>query len=279
MISHARWSIEELLARYDLEPQLTDVFVEGNFDKEVLTEAFSGISREAIFYDIGAVNVPAELLAAHGLTSGNKQRVVALSRELGNLAVEARVKCLVDRDLDHWFETLEDSPRLRWTRFCGIDSHFITAEVVLDLVIKTARAKVPDSASLIESIFDNLKLLYALRLADRELAFSLKWVALDKYLRREGSALRLDSERYVHATLSSNARLSNKHDFLSAMDRWLKSINGDLRLSSRGHDYSELLASAINEFKGHRAFSDQSAIERLFVLLAKTTHSLAEELN
>lgn len=279
MISHARWSIDELLARYDLEPQLKDVFVEGVFDKEVLTEAFSNISREAIFYDIDAVDVPAEILTSHGLTSGNKQRVVALSRELNNLSTEASVRCLVDRDLDHWFGTLEDSTYLRWSRFCGIDSHFISAEVVLDLVIKTARAKVSDPQALVNSIFNNLKFLYALRLTDRELQLSLKWVSLNKYLSSKGSSLNLDTMRYVDATLSSNSRLSQKKDFLSSLDHWLKKLDGDLRLSARGHDYSALLASAVSEFNGHKAFGDQSSIERLFVLLAKTTPSLSEELN
>ena len=35
MMNDFRWTVEELLARYELEPELLDVFVEGGFDREV----------------------------------------------------------------------------------------------------------------------------------------------------------------------------------------------------------------------------------------------------
>lgn len=150
---------------------------------------------------------------------------------------------------------------------------------MVDLVIKTARAKVPDSAALVESLFENLKFLYALRLADRELALSLKWVALKKYLSSEGSVLRLDTERYVRSTLMANGRSSQRLQYSRAVEHWRERLDCDVRLSSRGHDYSELLAFAVGEFGGNKSFSDQVALERLFVLLAKSVHSLARELN
>lgn len=279
MIDHARWSIEELLVRYDLEPQLADVFVEGSFDKEVLSQIFSQPSQETAFYEIDTVNVPRELLVHYGLTSGNKQRVIALSRELESLDEHARVRCLVDRDLDHWFDELVDSVRLRWTQFCELESHFISAEIVTELVIKTANAKVTDADALIESLYETLKSLYALRLADREHALSLKWVALKKYLTREGDALKFDTERYMIATLGANSALAKKGAFEHAVKNWKGRLNCDVRLASRGHDYSELLAIAISEFGGHKAFRDKSVVERLFVLLTKSVSSLARELN
>lgn len=279
MSEHARWSVDELLVRYDLEPQLADVFVEGAFDKDVLTEVFASQSREGIFYQIDVVNIPQELLDSYGLTSGNKQRVVALSRELERLGENARVRCLVDRDLDHWFGDVEDAGRLRWTRFCSIESHFISDQIVSDLVIKTANAKVANATVFILSLFEILKVLYALRLADRELSLSQKWVAIKKYLGREGDSLRIDTERYVTATLSANAILPQKNAFMDAVRKWQGRLDCDVRLASRGHDYSELLALAISQFDGHRAFKDQSAVERLFVLLAKSVPSLSDELN
>ena len=240
---------------------------------------FSRPSREAVFYEIDTVDIPPELLARHGLTSGNKQRVVALSKELENLAEHVRVRCLVDRDLDHWFGEVNNTSRLCWTRFCAIESHFISSEIITDLVIKAASAKVADAKALVESLFEILKHLYSLRLADRELALSLRWVALRKYLAREGDVLRLHTERYVTATLSANASLTKKGAFVLAAQTWQTRLDCDVRLASRGHDYSELLAIAISEFGGHKAFRDPSAVERLFILLAKSVPSLAHELN
>ena len=37
MSENTRWTINELRARYELEPTIRDVFVEGKFDQEILS--------------------------------------------------------------------------------------------------------------------------------------------------------------------------------------------------------------------------------------------------
>ena len=138
-----RWSIQELVARYELEPELADLFVEGTFDKEVLTQSCASDRIRPTFYEIDAVDVPSSVLAKHGLSHGNKQRVIALSKELSCLAETARVICLVDKDLDHWFAPLTNTQRLRWTSFCSLECHFLTAETIRDIAVTTGRGSMP----------------------------------------------------------------------------------------------------------------------------------------
>lgn len=272
-----RWSIDELLVRYDLEPQLSDVFVEGQFDKEILTQALRA-TRDTAIYEVDVVDIPYELLQRHGLTSGNKQRVIALSKELAQLPSEALVKCLIDRDLDHWFGELTDSPRLRWTRFCSIESHFLTPEIVRDIVLTTGRAKISQAELFVASLFIVLKTLYGLRLTDRELKLGLKWVAVRKYLSSTNDSIEINVEKYVVAVLNANSQLAKKSEFLTSYEAWMIKLDCDVRLASRGHDYTELLAWAVVEFSGLKAFGQQSSIERLFVLLARSIESLTDEL-
>ena len=96
-----RREIGELVQRYTLEPTLKDVFVEGVLDASVLHWYLreSGKS-EVIVYEISTVNVPSAILAKHGLTSGEKQRVLALAKELLIYLVNCPVLCVVDADLD-----------------------------------------------------------------------------------------------------------------------------------------------------------------------------------
>lgn len=86
----SKWTIDELLARYELEPHLSDVFVEGTFDKEVLTQAFSSTSERFTFYEINVVNVPKDTVERYGLSSGNKQRLMALAQELVPVSQDAQ---------------------------------------------------------------------------------------------------------------------------------------------------------------------------------------------
>lgn len=58
-----RWTIDDLIARYELEPQLHDVFVEGEFDKDVLTECFRNVgTTHAVAYAVDTVEISDELL-------------------------------------------------------------------------------------------------------------------------------------------------------------------------------------------------------------------------
>jgi hypothetical protein len=272
-----RWSIAELFTRYDLEPELFDVFVEGPFDHDVLSHACSNVAGRPTFYEIDTVDVPDELLGRHGLSSGNKQRVVALARELGALSEAAKVICLADRDLDHWFGELEVSQRLRWTMFCCTENHFLTPEIVSDILLTTARARIKTVKSFFMSLTVTLRSLYALRLADRQLAWALKWVSLRKYLIRDGDTLRFDDKKYVAAVLNRNARSSQSKEFGSSYQQWMKKLDCDLRLSARGHDYTELLAWSVGEFGGQKEFASSAAIERLFVLLARSVATISTE--
>lgn len=272
-----KWTIEELQARYHLEPELRDVFVEGMFDREVLTHHLRASDTGHTFYEIETVDVPASVLEVHGLTSGNKQRAIALSNELTSVPVGARVYCLVDRDLDHWFGKLESSARLRWTAFCSMESHFLNAETIRDVVVTTSRAKIANFDAFITSLLSVLRQLYALRLADRELGLNLKWIAYRKYLSTNSSAIAFNLQGYTQAVLNASSATKRRNDFQEAIDSWRQKFDCDIRLTCRGHDYTELLACAVSEFKGQRDFATAGAVERLFVLLARSVSSLADE--
>ena len=273
-----RWTIPELVARYELEPELIDVFVEGSLDREILTHAIPRASLGPVFYEVDSVHVPAEVLQKYGMSSGNKQRVIALAKELSVLPEGAKVTCLVDRDLDHWFSDLVGDKRLKWSIYCSIECHFLTPESVRDVAQTTARVKIKRLDNFLSSLLTVLRVLFSLRLVDREMNLALRWTALRKYLSRDGDAIVFDSVKYVAALLNANAKRTITQDFLGRQQAWLNKLNCDIRLSARGHDYTELLAWAISEFGGQKEFASEVAIERLFVLLSRSVHSVAAEL-
>jgi len=273
-----RWTIPELIARYELEPELIDVFVEGSLDREILTQAVQRSSLGPMFYEVDSVNVSAELLKKYGMSSGNKQRVIALANELSGLPAAAKVTCLVDRDLDHWFTDLVGSNRLKWSMYCSLECHFLTPESVRDIAQTTARARIERLDTFQSSLLIALRTLFSLRLVDREMNLALSWTALRKYLSREGDAMVFDNTKYVTALLHANAKRTIAPEFLERQQTWIRKLNCDIRLSARGHDYTELLAWAISEFGGQKEFASEAAIERLFVLLSRSVQTVAAEL-
>jgi hypothetical protein len=278
MIEYARWSINELRARYELEPQLSDFFVEGVFDREVLSQIPFSKDQSLSFYEIDTVDISEDILNKYGLTKGNKQRVIALSRELASLPIDAKVKCLVDRDLDHWFGELAIVRTLKWSVYCSIEVHFLTEKCISDILVVAGRAKIKKLDSFIESLHIIIKQLYALRLADRELSLQLDWPPFRKHLAMKSDRIVLNTDSYTISLLTSNNQGKKRGAFERCCNKWITQLNCDIRLSARGHDYTELLAWAMNNLGGKKELASSVAIERLFVLLAASVNTLSKEL-
>lgn len=279
MTEFARRTINELLVRYELEPELRDVFVEGKFDQEILSSYFRGAKHlDRMVYEIDSVEVPTELLIKHVLTDGNKQRVIALARELAGLPAECSYRCLVDRDLDHWFGALEATARLIWTEFCSIELNFFSDEILHDILITTAKAKISSWEEYIDSLVATLSDLYVLRLADRELGWFIEWLPVGKCLSHENSKVVFDFAGYVDRLLMKNRKSGLRGKFEISVAVWKKRLSGDHRNHIRGHDFVELLAWTVHNFRGIKEFSSSLSIQRLFVLLASQKNNLEGDL-
>lgn len=279
MTAIERWTIEELITRYELEPGLKDVFVEGVFDQEVLSYCFRcAEQRNRAVYEIDTVDIPSELLVAHGLSEGNKQRVIALARELSRMPVIGSYWCLVDRDLDHWFGVLERTPRLIWSDFCSIELYLFTEEVLYDVLVTTAKTKILNWAEYLQSFLSVLKSLYAMRAADRELGWKLQWLGPERCLSRDNSSVVLERSGYIDRLLMKNRRMSERSRFCDVVSEWCERFSGDCRLYIRGHDFVDLIAWSVSAFGGIKSFSSSEAIQRLFVLLAPRDPAMLKSL-
>ena len=279
MTDLARRSIEELLVRYELEPTLDDVFVEGDFDKEVLNAAFlgSGLPEPAI-YDIDSVEVPMSLLSSYGLSVGNKQRVIALSRELSKLQGEISQLCLVDKDLDHWFGDLESNKAIRWTTHASIDMHFFSEKHLRDILLVACKARIDDFPTFLISLRTVLLDLYALRLADRELEWKLRWHSPSSCLSKNGSSVLFDLNIFSDRVLQANNKFKRKAEFERSLTNWKSKLVIDCRQCIRGHDFVDVLVWASKSFRGVREICSETAVGRLLIVLARGDANIREEL-
>ena len=275
-----RWKIDELKARYELEPTLRDVFVEGNFDSEVISmccRACGHLDRKV--YGIDNVEITSELLTKHGLSNGNKQRVIALARELANIPLKCDYRCFVDKDLDHWFGPLENTTRLVWSEFSSIELYFFTNELLKDILLITARSKINSWDDYLESLISTLRDLYVLRLVDRELSLSLSWLPPSRCLSRAGSRIIFDLGTYTERLLNKNKKTKERGKFEKSLIKWKKVIAGDYRNFIRGHDFIDMLAWTVSEFRGVKEFSSAIPIQRLLVLLARRVPNILTALS
>lgn len=264
-----RRTIDELVTRYELEPDLKDIYVEGDFDKEILCHYFKcNNTTDRTVYVIDSVNIPYEILMKNGLTEGNKQRVIALARELSSIPENGSLKFLVDKDLDHWLGEIEKTGRLIWTDFCSMELYFFNEDILKDIILTTAKAKIKDWDIYLNSMINALKQIYTLRLVDKDLGLSFEWIPLDKYLTIENSKITFDLSRYVKNLLNKNHKHAISKQFSDSFTIWESKLLGDFRNYIHGHDSVTLIAWSIKTSKGISAFSTPEALERLHILLA-----------
>lgn len=278
MTELARRTIQELVARYELEPSLDDVYVEGTFDREVIASTFGTDTKGRAIYEIETVDIPLAILASHGLTSGNKQRVIALARELAKIRSKCAYVCLVDKDLDHWFGRLEAIDRLKWCPYCSIELHFFSIPILNDLLVITCNARIPSIDLLVHSMSGVLTELYLMRLADRYLSCDLRWIPFVSYLSSNETIVSLAADKYINSLLQSNGKFSHKTRFLKAIEKFRPSVIGECRSHIRGHDFVELLAWSIRRFRGVRELASVMAVQRLFILTARSSPNIRQEI-
>lgn len=275
-----RRSIDDLKLRYELEPSLNDVFVEGSFDREILTACFRDANDTSrVVYTIDSVDVPEAVLRKHSLTEGNKQRVIALAKELGDLQ-DIHCRFLVDRDTDHWFEDLVKSQGLLWTKYCSLELYFFTEELLEKLIVNVSKCKIGDWKEFVISFCGVLVALYVARLVDRELDLNLKWIDFDKSLCFKSGVLLLDFDSYVSKVLNKNAKMSSLVDFRAKSEEWhVRCASADYKMAIRGHDFVQLLAWTIKNGRGNTAWGTEEAIERAFVLVATSDLDIYSEVS
>lgn len=259
-------TINELLARYELEPELRDVYVEGEFDCDLFRSSLCNSSDGTLIYNIDTVDIPTSLLADYGYTSGNKQRVLALAKELEtNLSGKFNYICLTDRDLDHWFGNLENIRNHNWTKFTSLEMQFFNFEFIQHLLFNVCRTKITNYQQFYESLIDTLKKCFAFRCVLRDLSLNVATVSVDKCICTKNGVIDFKLDEFITKTLNKNGKMKHAKEVILKVDEWYKKFNVDERQCVRGHDFVELIASAVKRFGGQKEIATETAIYRIFV--------------
>ena len=262
--------IEEIRVRYELEPDLDDLYLEGTIDKEIMDSALR--AAPDLFrpcYTIDDIDVGAELLAQYGLTSGNRQRVIVLAGEL-TLAEHTKVRLLVDRDFEDWLPTLPKLNGLITTKFCDVETVFFKEEFTKKILLDASRCKIKDWNNFFDSIKTCLSEIFALRLEIVASGLNTGLIDFTRCLKIVDELPQLDLHSLSERSLSSS---STKEDRNALLQRTIERLpllrQQPHQFISRGHDFTKMLSWCVRSTGGLKAFQNEDTLSRLFVLFAK----------
>ena len=107
-------TIEELKVRLKLEKTVREVYVEGKFDRDLFRWALDHLNlKDVNVYPISTIEVPIDIVEAHNLTSGERQRLITLASVLENdIDIHKQIILIIDSDLDYVLNIDNNKPPL-----------------------------------------------------------------------------------------------------------------------------------------------------------------------
>lgn len=243
-----RRHVTEVVTLHELEPELHNVYVEGEFDAAVISRYLnSTVGRASIqVLPIGLVDIPSEMLAQRGLSSGERQRVIVLALELeAQLGGDcSSASCVIDSDLDAVLGISHVSPLLARTDFPTMEGYLLSSQS-LARVSWAVRNDHISAEFLATVVMSAAAWLFTARYVLRARGLDLRRLDIGRSCRLAAGNFVFDRESYLLRTVQAAGVAGVYDGALAEIDADFDSFDGDTRQRVDGHDFVELAAAAI----------------------------------
>lgn len=270
-----RRTIHELVTRYEFEPGLKDIYVEGSDDKAII----EGILEEqrvtgVAVFEISSFQVPTE--PEEG--TGCRTKLVKLAGALAEAfrGKELHVACVIDSDLDHATGAGENNAVLLRTDYADMEMYFFTNDVFEKLNRQCVRGRRLTDHMVNDFMVATLKSLFLIRFVNAKPEWHLEYLCFDKLVSFGRGRFGFDVEEYVERYLSKNGQVPQRKEYLRQMEAVDLPDELDRRCFMHGHDFLVLLRKMLNKLRGKNVYGGEEVV---FTLLRGCANyaSLAEE--
>ena len=269
-----RRTVDELATRYELEPELRDLFVEGPRDTSIYRWFLqtSGYTKVSIF-EIETVEVPPATLSNYGLRGGNRDRLIVLALALDNSldGTLPFVRCIADSDFNFVFESQRSAKHLLYTDYTSVDMYSYDEMLIEKVLCLGFNCSNECPSTFLSSITPILLELFIVRAANERLNWCMRLPKFIKCCSIRGSWIEFDRDEFVTRCLNSNSRLRDRAEFEEVCRRLQTVHLDDPRMGIHGDDYIELFGWFLRNHHNWRGYSrgERSA---LAVLLPSLHH-------
>jgi len=284
MESEYRHKFEELVARYELEPDLRDIYVEGTTDKDLI-EWFLKQKGQQDFaiYVIDTVDIPPERLNELKLNNNNRDRVIALALDMQHQLsdIPSHLTCIADKDFDWLFQKNYECDILLFTDYSSLEMYLFN-EKVLDkfMTLGLGLSNQPVN-EILKNLSKVLEELFLIRATNEALDLKMTWLKekdLGKCCSLKGTAIDLQTESFIVKYLNKNNQYNSQSIFVTKLQELKTNTITERRCKIRGHDFIALLCWYIKNklAKNRKNFHDPKNVA-VNLLLCVETEELAKE--
>jgi hypothetical protein len=266
MRNKTRRTLEELLARYELHPEMCDVYVEGDSDKDMLRWFFdSSGNRNIVVYPITEIEITHDRLDKEKLVNSNRGRVMLLAtyieKELGQTP---KVTCVIDADLDYVLEVPAPTGLLVRTDFSSIELYAYDDAAVLKVARLLGCDLDKTGAEVLNDVSAFLQRLFFHRLVNYVLDLKLQWIDAYKCCALKNSGIEFDEATFRGRYLNkAGVRREDRKAFEEELRKYDRMKARDIRFVIRGHDFVEALAWYFSHHISRPPHPDAKLIRRM----------------
>jgi hypothetical protein len=259
-----RHSIAELITRYELEPDLRDLYVEGDRDRFLLKWFFKRIGRRGVTVYLieSSVDVPAALLARHG-GHGNRGRIIALCVELASALPNTgkAVRGLIDKDYSEILGTIPTARFLIVTEFSCLECYAI-GERTLDKFCHLYLGYIVPREHF-DEMFGILAELFLLRAAKIALTNSAVWPdSFARLCRLNRGRVYFSRAEFVDRLLNAAAGAIERYALEEKVTELRAKLSIDFRQHLNGHDLIQLFSWYAHQVGVDRSIYNKVAMQR-----------------
>lgn len=255
MPEEERRTIEELVTRYEFEPGLRDIYVEGPEDKWLLEGLLheNDVTGVSVF-EICTVDIPAE----PGQESSSRTRVVKLARLLREAldGEQLKVACVVDSDFDHLTGQRECNALLLSTDYANMEMYFFATDILRRLSVRCLRGRQLTARMIRRFMVPTLQALFRIRYVNTRNEWRLRYLGFERLLTYRNGRFAFDCTEYLRRYLDRNGRGAELPKFIEDVGRVGIPGEVDPRCFMHGHDFVTMLRRMLNALHGRTVYRD-----------------------
>lgn len=251
---------EELLTKYDLEPALVDIYVEGAEDESFYGYHLEKMGKQFRFVDISTIDFPECLdLTKYDLENNNRDKIIYILKIINEAIPQNNIFGIIDRDILQYTRELNNLPQnLFLTDFSCIEMYFFCPRSI-------AKVKQQTFHFITEEIINKLQLLTAnfslIVIAEKKLDLSIQKISSDKLYNSkymDFNNFSFDLDKYLRGCLT-----------LSGLSKEYNSINNEIdkvkpiilsenpTIFINGHNFINILTGFISQHKQFKHIKEQ----------------------
>lgn len=250
-----RRKLDELITLYELEPELKEVFTEGNTDKVIIEKYFRINKIEASHVKVTEIqDIDFSEVNEDTIQGSNKNKLIYLAKQFETEISEnlLGVTLVIDYDFDHLTSKLNDSKYITYYDYNSLELYCWDCKVLDDYYSMILRKFKYDGEQTLINIKEPLIDLFLIRACFEIRSTTPEGGLVDfkKSIKfNKDGTLNFDYNNYLIKNLNKSKEMKNKGEYHKLIHTLRSNLHSDHRMNIRGHDFIDMLYHYIDNFK------------------------------